>query len=426
MVTSRGAIGADAPRQSIHLNKYSNIADAFNRMRVSTPVGIFDGQMQYDTSPIYWDQALSTTSASATHLPNESSIRLRVTGDESVIRQSKSYHRYQPGKSQLVLATFGEAGSDTGVNKRVGYFDGKNGVFFQTDENGCYIVKRSFVTGSAVDTKIAQTAWNIDTFNGKGPSKETLDITKVQILVIDLEWLGVGRVRVGFVIDGVIHYAHEFVQANIGTTTYMTTANLPIRYEIAGSTSATGNNNLIQICSAVISEGGFENPTGIPFGVSNDVTPVSCTTGVKTVILAIRPTTTFNSIENRMQIIPQNIEVFSSDEDLHFEIIYGGEILGGSWVAASGSGMSGVEVNKTSTGISGGFDIHEGYVSAQSVGSNTTAGGAVSAISQKLPIALDIDGAHPTTGFRDTICVVGFGVSATASAYAVIEWLEIR
>lgn len=425
VVNKSSAIGEDAPRRSIHLSKYSNIGDAFNRVRVSTPVGTFESQMQYDTNPLFWNQDISTTSATVAHLPNESSVRLRVTGDESVIRQTKQYHTYQPGKSQLILTTIGSFGSATGVNKRVGYFDEENGVFLQSDEDGYYITMRSYTTGTAIDVKVANSAWNIDNFNGNGPSKVLLDMTKIQILVIDLAWFGVGRVRVGFVVEGVIHYAHEFLKINVSTTTYMSTASLPIRYEIVGSISATGNNDLVQIAVAVISEGGFESPTGIPLAISNDTTSVSATTSAETVILAIRPTTTFNSITNRIRIVPQSVVVFSEDENIHYHTIYGANILGGSWVPVSTS-YSGVEYNKTSTGHSGGIDIHEDYVSAASVGVNTTAGGTKSKILGTLPICLAIDGTHPSTGIRDTICVTATGVSATAAAYAVIEWLEIK
>ncbi len=424
MVSSRGSIGEDAPRRAIQLNKYSNIADAFNRLRVSSPVGIFDSQTQYDANPLFWFASLSSTSASITHLPNESSMRLRVTGDEVVIRQTKHYLRYQPGKSQLILCTLNNFQSATGVNKRVGYFDGENGIFLQSDEAGYYFTKRDFITGATVDTKIVQAAWNIDTFNGSGPSKVKLDFTKAQFLVFDLEWLGVGRMRAGFVIDGVIHYSHEFVHANVVNTTYMTTANLPIRYEIVGSGTAAGNNDLVQGCCSVMSEGGFEAPTGIPFSASNNGDSTVVLANIFSPVLALRPATTFNSITNRIQIIPQAITVFTTDENVHYHINYGSNILGGSW--SSPSSHSGAEVNLTSTGISGGISVHEEYVAAQTIGNNETGGSARSIITQRLPIALNIEGNHPSTGIRDTICVKASGLSTTATVYATIDWLEIR
>lgn len=130
-----------------------------------------------------------------------------------------------------------------------------------------YVVKRSSTSGSAVDTAIPQTSWNLDPMNGEGVSGLNINADKAQIFVIDLEWLGVGRVRLGFGLEGNIYYVHEFIHANISTTTYMTTANLPVRYKIENTGTTSGVGTLKMICTTVISEGGFESD-GIPFAVS--------------------------------------------------------------------------------------------------------------------------------------------------------------
>jgi hypothetical protein len=75
---------------------------------------------------------------------------------------------------------------------------------------------------------------------------------------MDLEWLGVGTVRIGFVIDGNFHVCHRFNHANLIASTYITTASLPIRYEITNTGATTGASTLKQICSSVLSEGGYE------------------------------------------------------------------------------------------------------------------------------------------------------------------------
>jgi hypothetical protein len=177
---------------------------------------------------------------------------------------------YQPGKSQLVITTFKMGTAATGITRRVGLFDSNNGIFLQQTSAGAAVVIRSFVTGAAVDNAVLQTNWNIDKLDGTGASGITLDLTKVQIFFFDFEWLGVGRVRCGFFIGGVPYYCHEFRQANIGTAVYMSTPNLPIRYEISNSGAGPAA-DFETICSTVASEGGSDQ-TGLILGLNRGAT----------------------------------------------------------------------------------------------------------------------------------------------------------
>ena len=95
-------------------------------------------------------------------------------------------------------------------------------------------------------------------------------------VIIDYEWLGVGRVRVGFIIDGLIKYCHYFNHSNDDTFTsvYMSSPNLPLRYDI--QSDGTNPGELDHICSTVISEGGIEQ-TGTLRSVDNGTTEVVAT-----------------------------------------------------------------------------------------------------------------------------------------------------
>jgi len=228
----------------------NSAVDAFGRGRVSQPTTIFDSQPQYDKQPLLWDEKIGDA-ASATHLPNESAVELAVTNAaaSSVIRQTKEYFRYQPGKSQLILCTFVMGAPVDDVLKLVGYGDDDNGMFMGQDGAGTFMLLRSNVTGSVDDSrKFYQADWNVDPMDGTGPSGYTLDTTKAQILVIDLEWLGVGRVRMGLNIDGTTFYVHEFLNANVLDSTYTTTANLPIRYQLSNTAPNGGPATMKQIC----------------------------------------------------------------------------------------------------------------------------------------------------------------------------------
>jgi hypothetical protein len=236
-----------------------NNFDAFGRLRVSQPFTLFDSQNRYAADPSF-DTSL-TGSGTSTFLTNESAVSLAVTtaSGDKVVRQTKRCFPYQPGKSLSFLMTFVMAAAKTNLRQRVGYFDSNNGLFLQRSGTELSFIIRSYTGGSVDDTrKVVQSAWNGDKLDGSGASGITLDTTKAQILFADFEWLGVGSVRVGFVIDGQYITAHTFDNANEVTSVYMQTATLPLRIEIENTAATASSSSMKQICSTVISEGGYE------------------------------------------------------------------------------------------------------------------------------------------------------------------------
>ena len=235
-----------------------NSVDAFGRLRVSNPLTIFDSKNVMSKNSLF-DES-TTSGGTVTYTSNKSTVNLNVTeaAGSKTIRQSKRVMSYQPGKSLFTLNTFVMNTPTTNLKQKVGLFDANNGIFFFVDGTTYKIVRRTYTSGAAVDTEISQSSWNGDKLNGTGASGFTLYPDKSNILFIDIEWLGVGAVRVGFVINGQFITAHTFNNANDLTTVYMQAPNLPIRYEIerAGTLSA-GTYTLQQICSTCMSEGGY-------------------------------------------------------------------------------------------------------------------------------------------------------------------------
>jgi len=243
--------------------------DAFARLRVANPQTIFDSKQLHDNQPLFWDdQQVSGSGTTSTYNTNQASTTIAVSNATAGrrVRQTFRHFNYQPGKSQLIIMTaiLGTAG--TGITKRIGQYNDKNGVYFQLDSNGLAVGVRTYTSGSSVDTTIPQSSWTIDKLNGTGASGITLDTTKTLIYFIDYEWLGVGTIRYGFFIDGVPYYCHAIHNSNINTVVYMSIPNLPLRYEIVNSGAGTAS-SLTHICTTVITEGGRED-TGFPFGLN--------------------------------------------------------------------------------------------------------------------------------------------------------------
>ena len=341
---------------------YSNSPniDAFGRLRVSNPFTLFDSSHRFDDNNL-WSSAL-TTGGTATFNAAQGLMDLAVTAasGSEVIRETTKVFSYQPGKSLLVLSTFVMSPAKTNLRQRVGYYGTNNGYYLEQNNSSVSFVERSFVTGAVVNTPVAQASWNVDPLNGSGPSGITLDLTKAQILFMDLEWLGVGTVRIGFVIDGNFYVCHKFHHANIIASTYITTASLPLRYEITNTAATSGASTLKQICSTVLSEGGYEL-RGSQQAVGTPITsPRTLTTaGTFYPIVSIR----LKSTRLDAVVIATAISVIgNAAANYNWQVVSSGTTTGGSWVSAGTN--SSVEYNLTGSSFTGGRILASGFFTA--------------------------------------------------------------
>lgn len=342
----------------------STSTDSFGRLRTSNGLTLFDSSHRYRDNGLWTTQ---TASGGASNFnSNEGLVDLTVTGTSGskVYRETTKVFSYQPGKSLLVLSTFVFNAAKTNLRQRVGYFSAANGVFLELDGTTLSIVLRSSVTGSLVETKINQESWNLDTLTGDGVSGETLDITKVQILWADFEWLGAGSVRFGFVINGKFIACHSFNHANISSTTYITTATLPLRYEIENTGATSGSSTLKQICSSVISEGGYELTGGkrvISTPITTPYTLTTAGTNYSTVSIRLKST----SLDAAVIISQLSVMGITTNAHYLWQLIINGATSGGTWTSVGAD--SSVEYNTTGGAIAGGTVLSSGYVSSSAL-----------------------------------------------------------
>lgn len=342
--------------------------DAFGRQRVSQPYTLFDSQNRY-AADNQFSTSTSGTGATAFNT-NQSSVSLSVTagGVGSAVRQTYRNMLYQPGKGLLVLATFVMDTSDSAnLSQKVGYFNTDNGVFFSKNDGTKAFTLRTNTSGTPSDARtVSQSSWNGDKLDGTGASGLTLDLSYPQILWMDFEWLGVGSVRCGFIINGQYIVCHTFDTANVyGTTVYMTTAILPVRYEIV-STSAVAA-SFAQICSTVISEGGFEATS-----IEHVARRTSIFTNIDTAanfypIVSIRLASTALGavvLPNRVQFQPTTLQNYE------LALIKNPTLTGASWTAAPSD--ANVEYDVTATAISAAGTIVQSAYIANSGGGGQT------------------------------------------------------
>ena len=352
--------------QADEASYYKAGTDAFGRQRISNPEAIFNSKQIFDNQPLYWDDIQeSGTGTSSAYSSDRASSVLAVSATTAGKRTRQTFMRfnYQPSKSQLIFITgiLKKSGGGSGITTRMGLFDNDNGLFLESNTT-TNLVLRSSVSGSPVDTSTTQASWNIDTLDGNGPSGITLDFSKTQILVIDFEWLGVGRVRFGFNVDGVTYYCHEILNANNKDAVYMSTPNLPLRYQIENDGTGAAS-SLEAICSAVISEGGKEE-IGTNTYTSTKGTSIEATKTEMNALLAIRLKE--SAIGCTVDITDMSI-ITTSNDNYEWQLISNPSGIDGlSYSGIDNYSRVEYSIAPSETHISGGYPMGGGYGQAKS------------------------------------------------------------
>ena len=389
-------------------------SDAFGRLRVSEPFTLFDSSHRYADNGL-WSQSVASSGSSSFNA-NQGCIDMAVTtaSGSEVVRETNKVFAYQPGKSFLVMNTFVFNPAKTGLRQRIGYFNTANGLFVELDGTTLNFVRRSSVSGSVVETRVARTSWNVDKLDGTGPSGITIDLTTAQIFWMDLEWLGVGNVRMGFIYNGQFVHCHTFQHANIVSSTYITTACLPVRYEITNTDTTASSSTLKQICSTILSEGGYElrgrsRSTNTPVASPYDLT----TAGTAYPVFSMRLLSTrLDAI-----VIPTDISLLGLNNVAvyNYRLFVGGTVNGGTWSSVGGG--SPVETNLTGTSLTGGTLVQSGLLSGSNHG-----GAPISLDNNLFRRQLERNG---LTSTATELTVVMIADNNNSKALAAVEWNEV-
>ena len=375
--------------------------DAFGRLRTSQPYTLFDSRARYYDHNEF--SSSTSTGGTVVYDANGSTYRLNVTAanGSSVIRETKRVFPYQPGKSLLVMTTFCMNTPKTNLRQRVGYFTTNNGIYFENDGTYNYLVIRSYSSGALVEDRVRQDAWD-NPFAG-------LNVDRTQIFWTDVEWLGVGSVRCGFVVNGAYVLCHTFHHANIAgnTTTYMTTAILPVRYEITNTAGTTGASMMRQICSTVISEGGYNAFTYSETAGRGTSVLRLVTAGTYYPLVSIRlASTRLDAI-----VLPRQVDVLSPTVNYYrWKLVSNPTLTGATFAGTSTSGT--VEYDTAATAISGGIELQAGYVSSRE-------------LSELGADAFAFQLGRTLAGVSDIVTLALAATSNNADVLAQIGWQEI-
>ena len=391
-------------------------ADAFGRTRISQPLTLFDSSHRYRDNNL-WDQSVVGASSTVGFVTTQGLVDLTVgtANSDSVIRETTKVFAYQPGKSLLVLNTFVPAIPKENLRQRIGYFGADNGMYFEVDGTDAFFVERSLSTGT--QTRVAQADWNIDPLDGTGASGVTLNTSNAQILWMDIEWLGLGTVRIGFVINGQFIHCHSFHHANIIQSTYITTASLPLRYEITNTGVTTGISTIKQVCSTVISEGGYEL-RGLQQAVQTPITsPVGLTTaGTYYPVISIRLKSSPDRLDAIVILTALSIMGTGNGPEYNWQVRASATTAGGTWVSAGDD--SAVEYKINGDSVTGGRILASGFFA-----SNNQSSTSVDILKEALfKFQLERNG---LTGTPRELSLVVASETAGADVYASLDWEEV-
>lgn len=416
-LTGPKTLTRDSARYEVHmlsdrLTPGGSLTDAFGRLRISTPFTMFDSQYRYGDNG-KWD-TLTATNGTATYVASENIMALAVSNESGskVVRETLRVMPYQPGKSLLILTSFCLGTLKPNVRQRVGYFGADDGIFLEADGETVSLKIRSRSLNTTLTA--LRTEWNGDKFDGTGYSGSTIDFSKAQIFWIDIEWLGVGDVRCGFIMDGKLIVAHTFHNSNARATTYMSTANLPVRYEIENLAATSGSTTMKQVCSTVISEGGYE-PITKQWGATRTTAIASTTVAAGYApIVALR----LKSGYTDSIVLPSQVHLAGTGNSSLYEYacIRNASITGGNWITHAASGGV-LEYNITATSMTGGAVEDSGIF----VGGNQSK----AQINTNLVTTFDQQLGRTIGGVSDTFTLAARHLNGGGNVNGTLNWNSI-
>lgn len=403
--------------------------DAFGGLRTTSARII--GEYRTVTGTASELEYVSLISGSATRTTNltRKSVDLVTTtaNSDRAVHQTRQYHPYIAGTSNKFLITFKMDLGKTNLIQSVGAFDDNNGIFFRMNGTIPEVVVRK---GGSDTEVVSQSNWNKDRLDGTmtefNQSGITANFSKCHILTLDYQWLGVGRVRVGFVIGGKIIYVHEFNHANTTSEVYMYSASLPVRWELHNTGVVASPSEMQAICAGVYCEGS-DNEIGFTVSVSTGTSQSVTNTTDGQCLLAIRLKNSINNIPVRVLARLKEWALYSSNE-AQYKIILLNDTskFSGTPTWNSVPGRSVCEYAKAVTMVSGwAADNNYSVLIDGFVQGAVGAGSGTNSLRQIDNINNTICQNYDSTGSL-ILAIIAYKLSNNSDIKASLVWSEIR
>lgn len=412
--------------------------DAFYRLRVSNPVSLFTAESAFDpwqneSSTMKFVSQLIGETAEATFSSEGYYSLIVETESDCVIRQSRHYIPDQAGLSKIALISgvllTGPQSQETVVS-RFGLFDGNNGHCLQLATDGlsfCELV-------NGVETVIPQSNWNIDPLDGTGSSglnlssyivangnlPDVVDLSYHQnILIIDTEWTGL--TRLGFFLNGVPRYAHQFAHEN-RQSPISNSSGLPVRYQIK-KISTDNTQCELRVCWCNVLVEGTYVPHVPRFSYSNArgsyslITPSSAAAdSALTPVFSMRIKDIYSHASVKVETLKLSI---TTNNDIYWELIKNVTLQSDTWLVNAPYGSM-IEFDTTTARYSRGIVIKDGFLNASSMGETNFVDSTSSYLSDPI-LGIDLNGDRDTL----TLGIRNLRGGETIKLWYIIGWMEL-
>jgi len=244
-----------------------------------------------------------------------------------------------------------------GQSLKFGLFDDMNGYYFEILYWELFVV----VLKDGVETRVNRTDFNIDTMDGDGASKITLDPFRGYIWMIRFSWYGYGIVEFAIAAEDPFKEQHIYpmhryyskVRASVSTPNLPITAKLESSPDCApgavGGAHITGRKySVLGKFTPMIRSGSAYLIRSFPGGAGT-VTPV----------MSIRRKAGYLSAPVTLDAL----EGYSESATVVIQIRTGMELTGAVWgtVPDATPGETAVEYDDSATAASGGIVVHQGF-----------------------------------------------------------------
>jgi len=335
-----------------------------NRRKISTSRQIFFNTYQYNKDPQIWDEAVTGT-ASSTFSKFAAGVFLEVgnTAGDEIVRQTRNVIQYIPGRSNEVTFAVKLNPFEEGVRKRFGVFDEFNGTYFEKGVDDYYLVIRKNTPNGIIEERIARADWNVDPFDGTGPSQLAFQEDKIQMFSLEYEWYGVGVVEYKVIFDNNAYPLHRFNSANINEVPWSNTPFVPVRFELTNVAGTPGTHQILTGSVAVSSEGDV-GPLGREQNITTPLAGVSTSTAN-----VFRPVLSIRLKPDRLNgvVIPIEFQTATLDNTgLFYRVMRDVDLTGADWQSVDDNSF--VEYDHAATAFTDGKAIQTGFVSPNNQG----------------------------------------------------------
>jgi hypothetical protein len=388
----------------------SNYITPFGVLKSDSSTSVFESVFNYDKQPLTWDEVVASGGTNTwSSTTNTINLTTTTANGSSVVVQTKRRIKYNPSRSVLIQISGNFGGLKANCRRRIGQFDTNNGLYFECSDV-VKVVIRSNTSGAVVNTEIAQADWNIDKLDGTGASGLTLDVSKHQLFVIEYGWQGVAAVKFGVYINGSIQFFHQYNSANVLTTAYMKTANLPIRLENTNTAATASATTMSVVCVAMKNFGNDTDSEGLSRTYVRPTVKTISAMPTFTPVISVRLNPT--NIASVVEILKAPIYGQTAD-DIVWKLILNPTLTGATF--ADSIGYVQIDSAATAMVVNTGTDLVSGFTSA----------GKDSGLEslENFKLINTVFGATQA-GVSDVIVLAASSRTTTAGVWASITWRE--